>query len=469
MKKVKIFFSFSKKPVFNTVSELSSTFFKSRIKNWDLKIKSGWVLEFFDKWNSYSVFAHTWIKDVDFDSLQCLWAKAYKKALALKWENDVEIKIIFESKFSKENRLFVEKWVLLGQAKNDNFKSEKKDFKVKLLWINNKKIKTIVSAMDVSRDLTWTPSNICDPVYLENYCKKTFSDKKYWVKTITFWKKDLQKENMNLFLAVNAWSKDEAKMVVMDYAPWKKDEEPIVLIWKWLTYDSWGYYMKPYPHMNDMWADMWWAWTVIWIMTALKEMWINKRIVWVIWITENMVDAESYKNWDIITARNWKTVFINHTDAEWRLVLADLLSYATDIYKPSYIFDYATLTWGCHYSLWELYTWIFSDNKKLIDKFKKMSEVTNDLVWDLPFDKNIKESVKHKVADLVNWSSIKMMWAATAAAFLANFVKDTNKWIHFDIAWTAMRTSQKKDYDNVTWVWTWCMVHLTLEYLKGIR
>ena len=466
MKKVKIFFSGLKKPELNWISENSISFFKSRIKNWDFKTESWWTLEFFDKWNAYSILAHTWTKEIDFDELQCLWARAYKKAMALKWENNAEIKIIFESKFSKESRFFIEKWVLLAQIKNDTFKSKKKNFEIKLSWINNKKLITIVWAMDVARDLISTPSNICDPVYLENFCTKTFSDKKYWVKTTTFWKKDLQKENMNLFLAVNAGSKDEAKMVVMDYAPWKKDEQPLVLVWKWLTYDSWGYYMKPYPHMNDMWADMWWAWTVIAVMTALKEIWINKRVVWIIWITENMVDAESFKNWDIITSRAWKTVFIDHTDAEWRLVLADLLSYATDIYKPSYIFDYATLTWACHYSLWEMYTWIFTDSQKLIEKFKILWKETNDLVWDLPFDKNTKNAVKHKIADLVNGSNIKMLWASTAAAFLANFVKDTKKWIHFDIAWTAMRTAQKKDYDTVSWVWTGSMVHLTLEYLK---
>lgn len=468
MKKIKIFFSNSKKPNFNTISDSSISFFKARIKNWDFKTDKWWVLEFFDKWNTYTILAHPW-KDIDLDSLQTLWAKAYKKAVALKWENNVEIKVVFESKFQKDYKFFVEKWVLLAQVDNNAFKSEKKDFKIKLLWINNEKVKTIVSAMDVARDLISTPSNICNPDYLEDYCKKTFSNKKYWVKTTFFWKKDIEKEKMNLFLAVNAWSKYDAKMVVMDFAPWKKDEEPIILVWKWLTYDSWWYYMKPYPHMNDMWWDMWWAWTVIWIMTALKSLWIKRRVVWVIWITENMVDAESYKNWDIITARNWKTVFIDHTDAEWRLVLADILSYVDDTYKPSMIFDFATLTWACHYSLWELYTWIFSDNKKLINKFKKMWNETNDLVWDLPYDKNIKEAVKHKVADLVNGSNIKMLWASTAAAFLANFVKDTTKWVHFDMAWTAMRTAQKREYDNASWIWTGSMVHLTLEYLKGAR
>jgi leucyl aminopeptidase len=305
-----------------------------------------------------------------------------------------------------------------------------------------------------------------DPVWLEDFIKNKIDKKENWLK-ITYHQQDfIEKEKMWLFLAVNAGSKDRAKMVQMEFNWWKKWEEPIVLIWKWLTYDSWGYYMKPYPHMNDMWWDMWWASTVVWVMAWLKAMWIKKNVIWIIWVTENMVDANSYKNWDILTARNWKTVYVEHTDAEWRLVLADCLSYADETFNPKMIFDFATLTWSCHHSLWEMYTWIFSDDKKLISEIIKIWEKTNDLSWSLPYDKRIKESVKHNQADIQNSSKIKMMWAATAAAFLSNFVKDTKKWIHCDVAWTWMRTSQKQDYDLPNSFWTWSMISVMFEYLK---
>ena len=219
--------------------------------------------------------------------------------------------------------------------------------------------------------------------------------------------------------------------------------------------------------MNEMFGDMWWAATVIWIMSALTKLWIQKRIVWIVWLTENMPDGWSYKNWDIIKSRSWKTVYVWHTDAEWRLVLADMLSYAKDNYKASLTLDFATLTWACMLALGEMYTWIFSDNQTLINKLKQISQKTNDLTWQLPLDKESKKAVKHNLADLSNtWDLKWILWASTAAAFLSNFVDDTKKWIHCDIAWTALRSQLKKSYDLPNGLWTWSMVHTILEYIK---
>lgn len=475
MKKVKILFSKSKYPKFKKFWANSEKFFRSRIKFWDFKTKSWWILENFDRKNNYWLLVHWWTEELDFNDLQNLWAKWVRKALWFQWEDDIEINLMFERNFSREERKFIEKWALMAEMKDDWFKSkekdektkeEKKSWKILIKWIITKNLKELVESINIARELSSKPSNVVDPVWFENYIKDNLEKKEYWLK-ISYHQQDfLEKEKMWLFLAVNSWSKDRAKMVQMEYNWWKKWEEPIVLVWKWLTYDSWWYYMKPYPHMNEMNWDMWWAATVVWIMSVLKKLWIKKNVVWIIWVTENMVDANSYKNWDILTARNWKTVYVWHTDAEWRLVLADMLSYADDTFKPKMIFDFATLTWSCHHSLWEMYTWIFSDNKKMLDQIQKFWEKTNDLCWQLPFDKRIRESVKHKQADISNTWKFNFMWASSAAWFLSNFVKDTKKWMHCDIAWTWLRESQKQDYDLPNSFWTWAMISLLSEYLK---
>lgn len=483
MKKVKIYISWKKRPGFARISKAAKNFFKTRISNKDFDTSKWWFLEFYDNKNLYTIFSHCWVWDLISDDFQDFWAKLYRKWLSFNKTWDLEIKLLFEKWFKYSSRFFVEKWALMAQMKDDYYKSkeDKKEEKwekwkklkkeksgvVKLEWVFYSKLKDIVWAIDIARELTSKPSNVVDPDYLEKYVKDNLE--KWKDLTIKyFWQKEIEKEKMGLLLAVNQWSKFDAKMIVMEYEPKGAKWDPIVLVWKWLTYDSWWYYFKTSPYMNEMHADMAWAACVIWIMSKLKDLWIKKKVIWLIWITENMIDKNSYKNWDIYTARNGKTVEIGHTDAEWRLVLADVISYADDTYKPSLIVDIATLTWVCIYALWEMYTWVFSDNKKLISKFQDIWDKVNDLIWPLPFDKHCKELVKWKMADISNTSKLSWtLWASTAAAFISNFVKDTNKWIHLDIAWTWMRWKMKKSYDIENGVWTWSCVHLVIEYLMG--
>ena len=478
MRTVKIYFASWKKLSFARASKASAHFFRLRIKNKDFKLDSWWVLEHYDNKNTLSILAHGWTSsDITNDEHQELWAKAYRKWLSFKKSWDLKFKLAFQRGISSKLRFFIEKWFLMAQMKDDFFKSKEvwdkkdkkdkktKEWKVSFDWVINKKLISIVEAIDIARELISKPSNIIDPDYMEKYVKDNLT-KWTGLKISYFWQKEIEKEKMWLLLAVNFWSKFRAKMITMEYSPPWATWDPILIVWKWITYDSWWYYFKSNPHMNDMHADMAWAWNVIWIMSKLKVLGVKRKVVWIIWITENMIDANSYKNWDIYTARNWKTVEIGHTDAEWRLILADLLSYWCEKFKPALTIDIATLTWVCIYALWEMYTGIFSGNKNLLNKFQSLWDNVNDLAWPLPLDKDCKEAVKWKMADISNTSKFSwMLWASTAAAFISNFVPDTNKWIHFDIAWTWMRTKMRKSYDIPTWVWTWSWIHLIIEYL----
>jgi leucyl aminopeptidase len=406
-------------------------------------------------------------KNQTLDSLQDFGAKTAKSIIHAVPKNEhANIDIQFEKKITQQEKDFLSKGVLMTQQRNDVFKSKKQYGDIALTGIANEKIISIVDAINIARELTSQPSNILGPDEIESYVK-TLVKKDKTLRLNILKEKDLKKEKMNMQLAVNAGSPKEARLLCIEYNPTKSKEAPILLVGKGLMYDSGGYYAKPYPHMGDMHGDMGGAASVIAIMAVLSRMKIKKRIIGVCGIAENMIDAHAYRNGDILTSRKGKTVEVNHTDAEGRLVLADVLSYCEDTYKPELIFDFATLTGATINALGEMYTAIFSDNKKLIQTFEKIGEEVNDKVWPLPFDADIKKAVKGDIADLSNTSKLSgMLGASTAAAFLSNFVNDTKKWVHFDIAGSAHRDKMKKEYDIKNLLGTGSSVHLVLEYLE---
>jgi len=467
MKKVKVFFSISKKPSVSKMPKNSQKNFSQRLKCKDLDINKGFIEIFFENKNNITIFSHWGLETILNDDLQNLWASVIR-ILQKKYQSETfKIRLFFDKSLGFSKRFFVEKGILLTQFDDSNFKSKHKPIKFELNWIFHKELYSVVNAIDLARELVYQPANLITPESFEQYVKKNLEPQKE-LKISYFDKKFLEEEKMWLFLAVNQWSKYPAKMITMEYNPENSKEKPIILVGKGLTYDSWGYYMKPYPHMWEMFGDMAWAATVVWIMSALKKLWIKKRIIGAVGLTENMVDANSYTNWDLLIARNWKSVQVLHTDAEWRLVLADVLSYVCDKYEPNLVIDFATLTGACACALWEMYTWVFSGNEKLLEKIKKSGNKTNDLVWGLPRDKHCNKAIEWKIADINNVSSFTwILWASTAAAFLSNFVHDTKKRIHCDIAWTALRSQIKRDYDLPNWIWTGAMVHNILNFLKS--
>lgn len=465
MQKIKIFFTRANKPNLSRVPLASKAYFFQRIKNKDFNTEKGFTEIFFENKINATVIAHPW-KNTDFDTLQEMGAKSVHVAQQRKIKKDRILHIYFDKSRNKKERFFIEKWVLLGKTKDEYFKTEKTGIISSVQWITHKELIAITEWIDITRELTSKPSNIINPETLEKYIKTHF-ETKHGLQIKYLGKKEIEAEKMGLLIAVNQGSQFDPKVITMEYNPKKSKEKPIVLVGKGLTYDSGWYYAKPFPHMNDMHGDMAGAATVIGIMATLKKLWIQKRVIWAIGITENMIDAKSFKNGDILTARNGKTVFVGHTDAEGRLVLGDVLSYIDDTYSPKTIIDFATLTGACVAALGEMYTWIFSQNQQLVEKLKISGIQTNDKVRQLPLDRYCIEAVKNNIADISNIGKLKgILGASTAAAFLSHFVKDTKKRIHCDIAGTGMRDQLKKSYDLPNGIWTGSMVHNILNLLK---
>ena len=363
----------------------------------------------------------------------------------------------------------IEKGVLLASlAVEDGFKSKKTNHTLVVHGITQKDLHIITTAIHRARQLTSTPANLLTTEHLVNEIKQlTKISKDIKVKILR--RKELEKENMGCFLGVASGTRHEPALAIIEYTPAGTGKDaPIALVGKGLIFDTGGYSIKPSDSMADMYGDMGGAATVIGIITALAQLKTKKRIVGICGICENLINEHAYKPGDILTSRKGLTVEVENTDAEGRLVLADCLNYAEDTFKPSLILDFATLTGACAYSLGELYTGIFTDNHELITTFTSIGQQTNDWVWPLPFDHIIKKGVDSPRADLTNTSTIKgALGASTAAAFLSKFVKDTKKWIHFDIAGTALRRKQRRAYDYKGYYGSGGMVHTAIAFIRG--
>ena len=309
----------------------------------------------------------------------------------------------------------------------------------------------IVSAVNNVRDFVNGPSNIVDVDYIANEARKLAKKNKYSV--TVFDKPALKKMGMGALLGVNAGSGNKsAKLVVLDYKPkgLKKSvsQNPILLVGKGLVFDSGGYNLKPIKFIEDMQQDKAGGSVVLGVFQLLAELKIKRRVVGIVPLTENLVDAYALKPADVLTSYSGKTIEIRNTDAEGRLILADALAYGVEKYKPEFVIDLATLTGACVIALGNHYAGLMGNDEKLIEKLEKAGKETDELVWHLPIHDDFQESMKGRMADLRNIDNGSSHLAGTekAAAFLSNFVGDT-KWAHIDIAGTAYNDNPRA-YDQ---------------------
>ncbi|PCI24813.1 hypothetical protein COB57_03525 [Candidatus Peregrinibacteria bacterium] len=467
MKNVSVIFTKEKKAPFALLSSEQNGLLQQQLNHSSVEMKKGFV-EVLKQGESPMICVKIGEK-AGKDGLQKIGGSVIKTVFGLgKKDGDFSVCIQMDTSVPSEDVFFIEKGLLLAKDAYRTLHEKQKHGTVVIEGVVSENVESIVAAMELTRDLISLPSNIMTPDVFEARAEEVAKNDKNISYSILR-KKDLEKENMNMHIAVCAASPNEPRVTILDYCPkGAEKDEPIVLVGKGLMYDSGGLYAKPAPFMNEMYADMGGAATVIGIMSGLSALGIKKRVVGLCGVAENLIDGESYRNGDILTSRKGLTVEVAHTDAEGRLVLADVLSYAADTYKPSLLLDYATLTGACLMAVGENYTAVFSDSEELIAEFSAIGKEVNDKLWALPFDDDIKENVKSKVADLTNTATTlgRMLGASTAAAFISNFVPDTKKWMHFDIAGSAMRTVLRKDYDYQKLTGTGSMVHTTLVYLQ---
>ena len=261
------------------------------------------------------------------------------------------------------------------------------------------------------------------------------------LKTTILDRKQIEKEKMGLFLAVTRGSSVEPALIQVAYNGNSNSKEHIVLIGKGITYDTGGLSLKPTDGMLTMKCDMAGAALMLATVTIAAELNLSVNVTALVPAAENAIDAKSYKLGDVYHAMNGKSVEINNTDAEGRLVLADAITYAKRHLRPTLLIDAATLTGGIVVALGEEIAGLFGNSEELLAKLVHSSKTSNELIWQMPLHTDYRELLKSDIADLVN-SAGRSASSMTAALFLHEFVEST-PWAHLDIAGTAFLTKPK--------------------------
>ncbi len=303
---------------------------------------------------------------------------------------------------------------------------------------------TLASVVNFSRRLGDMPANIMTPTELSEEAIR--ASKNVAGLKVSVWNADkCRKERMGGLIGVSNGSDQEPKFIIMEYRGAKADKKPVVFVGKGLTFDCGGISIKPGPSMEEMKYDMCGGANVIGALLGIAKLKLKINAIGLVPATENLVNGSATKPGDVHTARNGKTFEINNTDAEGRLILADALSYASEL-KPEIIIDAATLTGAIVVALGNTHTGFFTRNQALKNKIEKAAQVSGEWVWNMPLcDFHVKD-MKGTFADLSNISSSKGAGSATAAAFLEQFVESDIPWAHFDIAGTAWAVGNRLNY-----------------------
>ncbi len=284
----------------------------------------------------------------------------------------------------------------------------------------------------IAKRLGQMPANYCVP--------ETFADVGRAIAarhgmTLTVWgRAELEAEHMGAFLAVAQATPEEPRLVALEYRGGAADQQPIVLIGKGICFDTGGISIKPAAEMEWMKFDMSGAGGVMGAMETIGRMKLPINVVGIIGSTTNMVSGTAYKPGDVVRASNGKTIEVVNTDAEGRMVLADLLVFAKR-YNPAVAVDAATLTGAIVVGLGHSAMGVFGAERNVVDEVLAAGERAGEPGWPMPLWDDYKEQIKSDVAD-VRQTGGRAGGSITAALFLKEFV-DGYPWVHLDVAGTA--------------------------------
>ena len=300
----------------------------------------------------------------------------------------------------------------------------------------------IAGGVCVARDLCNHPGNTATPSYLAS--KARSMARRTGLRCRVLDEAAMRKLGMGALLGVSAGSAEPAKFIILEHGKvsGKGRRKPLVFVGKGVTFDSGGISIKSSTGMGDMKFDMSGAAAVLGAMQAIAELGISQPVVGIVPATENLLDGKSVKPGDVLKTMTGKTIEIDNTDAEGRLILSDALAYSQR-YEPAGIVDLATLTGACCIALGEHASGLMSNDDDLAAKVESAAKITSEKVWRLPLWPEYRDQIKSPVADMKNTGG-RYGGAITAAALLAEFV-DKTPWVHLDIAGTAW-TSKTRPY-----------------------
>lgn len=285
-------------------------------------------------------------------------------------------------------------------------------------------------SQNIARKLADTPANLMTPTIFSNVAQELLSPLGIDVKVHD--QKWAEDQKMGAFLSVTQGSVQPPKFLEITYN--KKDGNPYVLVGKGVTFDAGGISLKPSSNMDHMRADMTGAACVVSTLYGIAKLNVPANIKVLVPLVENLPSGSAIKPGDVVYAKNGKSICIDNTDAEGRLILADALCYSGQ-FKPKWVLDIATLTGAMMVALGNAASGVFSNSNQLYESLEKAGSETGDRVWRMPLWKLYsKKLTENPGYDLNNISSERGGGACTAAAFLREFVPEKTKWLHLDIA-----------------------------------
>ena len=288
----------------------------------------------------------------------------------------------------------------------------------------------------LARRLGMLPGNVCTPEYLAETAQQIGA--RYGMTVTVLGRAEMEREKMGSFLSVAQGTPQEPKLIALEYRRGPANAPPVALVGKGLCFDSGGISIKPAQGMEWMKFDMCGAAGVLGAMEAIGGLELPVNVVGLIGSTTNMPSGTAVKPGDVVQASNGKYIEIINTDAEGRLVLADVLTYAKR-FSPSAVIDAATLTGACVIALGHTATGVMGSDDALVQEVLDAGKRAGEPGWPLPLWDDYKELIKSDVADIKN-SGGRPAGTITAALFLKEFAEDY-PWVHLDIAGTAYTES----------------------------
>jgi leucyl aminopeptidase len=389
-------------------------------------------------------------KKATIDTVRKAAANAAKKSVEVKAENlSLALHRAFGGRFdlSAMGQACAE-GTYLGSYRYDEFVTESENGRLSSLGIviidsDSAKLKKlnkglqrgriIGKAQSFARTVANRPANVITPAKLAETAKELARGSKNLTCTV-FDEKQMASKGMGGVLAVGSGSQNKPRFIILKYSPASKAASrlpTVALVGKAITFDSGGISIKPAAHMDEMKLDKSGGISVLGAMKAVAELAPPVNVYGIIPSAENLPSGTSYRPGDIITTFSGKTVEVQNTDAEGRLILCDALSYAVK-QECDVIIDIATLTGACVVALGKYKAGLMGNDDKLTRALQRASEDSGEKVWAMPSGEEYAEEMKSKIADLKNIGS-RWGGACTAAAFLRQFVED-KKWAHLDIA-----------------------------------
>ncbi|GAA4421661.1 leucyl aminopeptidase [Acidovorax lacteus] len=311
----------------------------------------------------------------------------------------------------------------------------------------------LVAGVELAREWGNRPANHATPSMLATAARALAKHRNVQCRVLE--EPAIRKLGMGAFLAVARGSEEAPRFIELRYEGAAKQQAPVVLVGKGITFDTGGISIKPAPEMDEMKFDMCGAASVLGVFQALAVLQPAINVVGLIPACENMPDGRALKPGDVVTSMSGLTIEVLNTDAEGRLILCDALAYA-DRFKPAAVVDIATLTGACVIALGGVRSGLFSNNDGLAASLQAAGDAALDPCWRMPLDDDYAEGLKSPFADMGNVAG-RAAGSVTAAKFLQRFVKDW-PWAHLDIAGTAWRGGAQKGASGRP-------VPLLLEYL----